>query len=178
MQDVADELEDTWAALGPQRLTVPSNEYSDDPWSTSRFLVRAACFAWHAVDSDDQASIVWTCAVEMAISAWFAHSGLDSFAEVVVCLAHPAKRRLVVAGQPGGVFRYPVGLPDEAARAAIILLDNGMPPSGLESACLDAGIDVRAYLDLCTDSRMKDAIHSARKSLGEARTADLPSELP
>src|SRR5262249_32310214 len=69
MVDPALELEDSWAALRAQRLTVSTNRYSDDPWSTSRFLIRAACFAWHEVASDTQAERLWTCAIEMAVSA-------------------------------------------------------------------------------------------------------------
>jgi hypothetical protein len=171
-------LEEAWKALTAQRLAPQEDRYSRDAWATSRFLIRAAYFAYHGEENDEKAIEIWSAGMTMALSAWLTSPNADPFAEVAHGLAHLAKGQRVVDDEPRRTFEYLVGLPQEVSRGIILLLDNGMSPQRVISAAAKAGIDARNYLALNRDERMKESIQRATAKLGFAAFRTEPGSDP
>jgi hypothetical protein len=166
----ASRLEAAWQVLAPQRLARVETRYERDPWSTSRFLMRTGFFASRLEQDAATGLVLWSGSMEMAISAWFARTNQDPFAEVKYGLAHLAAGKLQVVGEPARTFEYLVGEPDEFADAVFGLLDNAFDPSGVVQAASAIGIDAIAYLRLLRNKAKEAAIERALATLTRTGT--------
>jgi len=104
----------------------------------------------------------------MAISAWFARTNQEPFAEVKYGLAHFAAGKLPVSGEPARTFWYLVGETDEFAEAVFGLLDNAFDASSVIQAASAAGIDAVRYLQLLRNKAKEAAVERALATLSLA----------
>lgn len=169
-------LNAAWTTLAKQRLAGTENPYSNEAWGASRFLTRAAFFAYGAVDEPDIAISLWRTAMNMAICLWFSPSRLDPFSEVAVGLAHLAAGKREVPGEPQGIFEYLVGLPTEVRAGVELLLRNGMSPATVVDSAFAAGIDVVRYLKLARNERNFKEVDTVLRQL-EGLSGDLGDEI-
>lgn len=169
-------LNAAWTTLAKQRLARTENPYSNEAWGASRFLTRAAFFAYGAVDEPDIAISLWRTAMNMAICLWFSPSRLDPFSEVAVGLAHLAAGKREVPGEPQGIFEYLVGLPTEVRAGVELLLRNGMSPATVVDSAAAAGIDVVRYLKLARNERNFKEVDTVLRQL-EGLSGDLGDEI-
>jgi hypothetical protein len=169
-------LNAAWTTLSKQRLAGTENPYSNEAWGASRFLTRAAFFAYRAVDEPETAIFLWRTAMNMAICLWLSPSRLEPFSEVAAGLAHLSAGKREVPGQPQGVFEYLVGLPTEVRTAVELLLRNGMSPTTVVDSAFAAGIDVVRYLKLARNERNFKEVDTVLRQL-EGLSGDLGDEI-
>ncbi|MDF3065727.1 MAG: hypothetical protein K0R38_1328 [Polyangiaceae bacterium] len=161
------ELEAAWQALRQQRLRRAETRCERDAWSTSRFLIRCGFFASRLETDATKALDLWRRSMQMAISAWFARSNREPFAEVKYGLAHLAAGKLPVVDEPAGTFGYLVGEIDEFAEAALTLLDNTFDSRSLIQAASVSGIDAIEYLRLYRNKSHEEAVRRALAALSQ-----------
>jgi hypothetical protein len=158
-------LEAAWQALGPQRLRRTQTRNERDAWSTSRFLIRCGFFASRLEPHAAKALELWNNSMEMAISAWFAGTNREPFAEVKYGLAHFAAGNLPLADQPARTLGYLVGETDEFAEAVFALLDNGFDAGRLIQAASVSSIDAVKYLGIFRNKANEEAVKRALVAL-------------
>lgn len=169
MEDPAAEFEKAWSLLAPQRLDRTRDIYADDPWSTSRFLTRLGFHAYLDKANDDAAFALWRKAMEIAISAWFGNTSLNSFAEVAYGMATLGARKRPVPGEPARTLRHLRGEPEKVALCTTNLCANGYTVEEVADAARDAGFDLREYLSLDRYSSTKEASARLLRTLLEGR---------
>jgi hypothetical protein len=157
----------TWLQLAGQRDAGRMRVAAKDEWTGSQFLIGCGLYAVHHIsgrkepDRDVASARILRASLSSAILIWLYSGEHDGEGALLFSLAHLAKSKIEIQGEPAKSISYMVGTPDVALQAAWSLARNGMDLAEVDQHFRAEGIDLPAYASLLNSplKESPDVVH-------------------